>query len=336
MNEFFGFTWAHGSYMYTVFGVIAGAGILLWLIYCQLRRADLLGFSQRPQLFKNFSRSKKFVKAALMIVSLLLLWTGLMRPQKNDEEHTIVTQERDFIFALDISCSMLAKDMEGDTVDRLTFAKKKIRSLVTSLGTDRVSLILFAQSAFVYCPLTSDRASFIALLDTIDTKMTALGSTSIASALEKALELFERVPERKSKVLVLFTDGEDFSPDLAALRARAHKAGVLIFTVGIGTTTGAPIPLYDENDQLTGFQKDTDGSIVITRLDEKILEHMARESGGFYQTATASNADIVALRRQLESFEKESTGERTMHLKKEFFNYLAAVAGTCLLIEWLL
>lgn len=336
MNELFGFTWAYASYMYTIFGVIAGAGVLLWLIYHQLRCADLLGFSQRPQLFKNFSRPKKFVKAALMIVSLFLLWTGLMRPQKDDEEHTIVTQERDFIFALDISRSMLAKDMEGDTIDRLTFAKKKIRSLITSLGTDRVSLILFAQSAFVYCPLTADRTSFVSLLDAVDAKMTALGSTSIASALEKALELFERVPERKSKVLVLFTDGEDFSPNLDALRARAHKEGVLIFTVGIGTPTGAPIPVYDKNDQPNGFQKDADGSIVITRLDEKILERMAYESGGFYQTATSSNADIVALRRQLERFEREATGERTMHLKKEFFNHIAAVAGICLLIEWLL
>ena len=337
MKEFFGFTWAHSSYFFTLIGLVIFIGLFLGLTQLLLKRLDRLGLKSRgAELFKNFTRAKKWIKVGLFCLSLLILWLGLMRPQKEQEDETVKAFGRELIVALDISRSMLAKDMENDTVDRFTIAKKKIHSLIDRLGADRVSLLLFSGTAFVYCPLTSDHESFLTLLDDIDEKMIASGSTSIENAIKKSLDIFELVPERKSKVLVIFTDGEDFSPDLREIKKRVADQKLTIFTVGVGSFSGAPIPMYSYKGDLKGYLRDENGSVVITRLDEKVLEAVARESGGKYIASTSNLSDMRTLERHLDRFEREELGQHAIQAKKEFYHYFSMLAGLLLLIEWLI
>lgn len=338
-NELFGFIWAHASYFYVLASLFVFCSALLFFAgKRQFMRLDAYGLKARgAKLFKHFSRPKRIAKTFLLLCALLLTSVALMRPQKDEHEETIKTEGRDWVIALDISKSMLAKDMGKEGIERLEFAKEKIRTLVNSFETDRIALILFAGSAFVYCPLTNDRSAFLSMLDTIDSQMTALGSTSLEKPIEKTFDIFEKMPEkRKNKVLVMFTDGEDFSKDLSKIKARAQKENLTIFTIGIGSDSGAPIPVYNAHNVQTGFQKDRTGSIVMSRLDEKLLRDIALRSGGKYISATTNNKDISELLHVLEKFEREGMGEKKMKRMQEFYFYFSSGAGILLLLEWLL
>jgi Ca-activated chloride channel family protein len=228
---------------------------------------------------------------------------------------------------------MLAQDV---LPDRLQYAKTKIKQLIKRLKSERVGLMLFSGSTFLQCPLTEDKSAFLMFLDAIDVETISSGTTAFDQAIKEAITVFEKMPERKSKLLVLFTDGEDFSSNLTSIKKRAATIGLHIITVGVGTTQGAPIPLYDERGKQIGHQLDAKNNVVISRMNEGILHRLSEDTGGLFIPISSDDSDIRKMKQFIASFEKERLADRQVKRYQEQYAWPLLISFLCLLIEWLL
>ncbi|MCA9770666.1 VWA domain-containing protein [Candidatus Dependentiae bacterium] len=323
--------WQHA---WTILFVMCAAALLIYLLLWKKRVVKLLAARKwASMLIKHFSFTRVAIKSVLIIVGLTFLYFALLRPQWGKKEQKVEQHGRDLFIALDISRSMLARDVEPN---RLDFAKEKIRALLRELKSERVGLILFSGSTFVQCPLTSDYGAFHLFLNQIDVETISSGTTAIDGAIKQALDAFSRVGERKHKLLVLLTDGEDFSSNLSSVKEQAAQQGMMIFALGIGTKEGAPIPLFDEKGKQVGHQKDRRGNVVISKLNEGILHALAIESGGMYMHATSDVTDISMMVRNVQNVEKEKIEEKTFSSLQEKYYWFALVSFVLLALEWLL
>lgn len=329
----FGITWGAIEHSIWFFLLFIAAGLLIYRLVHTRNAIRLLAGPWVDRLFRHVSPYKNITKAVLTFISILFLLLALLRPQWNKKEEVVAQEGRDLFIALDISRSMLATDVQPD---RLTQAKQKIKQLLQRLDAERVGLILFSGSAFVQCPLTADLSAFNLYLDQVDVETISSGSTAIEQALREALRAFNRIPERKNKLLVLFTDGEDFSSNLSSFKQEAQKENLRVFTIGVGTPEGAPIPLYDASGKRTGHQKDEKGNIVITRLNEGILRTLAHDAGGMYIRVAQDDTDMKTLVQQVHTFEKEKFEDRIFSQLEEQYPYFLLVSFVSLILEWLL
>ncbi len=324
----FGITWLTAQYAVYLFPCIVLAIILLVRrVVWQKKLAAVLG------TVRNFSLSKKIIKTLLLSAGLIFLALALLRPSWEDA-HEVVSQEgRDIIIALDISRSMLAQDMPPS---RLEFAKKKIKDLVSRFKAERVCLMAFSGVPFIQCPFTTDVAAFLTFLDLIDVESISTGTTALDKALNKAVETFQEFPAKKHKIMVIFTDGEDFSPLSENTDEKIQNLGLSVFAVGVGTEQGAPIPLTDEQGKPAGHVKDEKGSIVITRLNEPLLKKIAAQTHAQYLRASADDSDIDQLVADIQHFEKEKFEDKMIATKQEKYFIFAALAFFCFLLEWII
>ncbi|MBI2353179.1 VWA domain-containing protein [Candidatus Dependentiae bacterium] len=292
-------------------------------------------FPDKLELFsKNIWRKIRFfIKIVLLFIGMFFLLLALLRPQSEKEEEVIKQQGRDILIALDISRSMLAQD---EKPNRLEFAKQKIRKMLSNLKCERVGLILFSGTTVLQCPLTKDYAAFFMFLDQIDAETISSSTTCIDQAIRQAIRVYEPASDKKTKLLCLFTDGEDFSSHLSDIKEKAVAQGLSIFTIGIGSEHGAPIPILDQNGNQIGLEKDDSGKIVMSKLNEGILKNLSKQTGGHYIHATVSNQDIEKLISFVETFEKDSLQDASINRFQEEYHYCVAVSFICFVLEWLL
>ncbi len=328
-------TWAGSQFfVYVILGVVIAVVII---VYRSVRVAavvkKLTSHQRTSFLLPQFSYTKQWVKSVLLLLGLCCLLLAVLRPQWDEKEQTVTQEGRDLFIALDISRSMLAQDC---TPHRLACAQEKIRTLLTLLSCERVGLMLFSGTTCVQCPLTTDYNAFHMYLDQLDVETISSGTTALDQVIQKALALFNAQPSRKHKLLVIFTDGEDFSSNLTGLQREAAQAGMTIFTVGVGTQQGAPIPLFDAQGKQTGHQRDAKGNVVISRLNESLLQSLARDCGGTFITMTRDAQDMNTLVRYVQQFEKERMEDTTVSLFEEQYHYFVAASFIFLLCEWFL
>lgn len=305
--------------------------LLIWKLKKTRMALDLL--SSSSLLLQGVSKKRHLLKIFLKLIGLFFLLISLLRPQWGKKNKLLEQRGRDIFIALDISRSMLVQDCN---TNRLEFAKKKIRSLLEYLDCERIGLILFSGSTCVQCPLTNDYSAFFMFLNQLDVETISSGTTAIDEAIKKALYSFRSMPSRKNKLLILLTDGEDFSSNLAGVREQAAKEGMTIFALGLGTTEGGPIPLLDENGNLDGYQKNADGKVIISRLNEGILHNLADQTGGTYLKLTDDDSDIKVLIKCVRKFEKEKFEDKEVFEFQERYTYFVVISLICFLFEWIL
>ena len=284
-------------------------------------------------LLQNGSLIKRITKNILFLVGFVFLMIALLQPQWDKQEEVVEQEGRDLLIAVDISRSMLAKDVEPS---RLEFAKQKIKKLLYNLSCERVGLILFSGTTVLQCPLTTDYAAFFMFLDQIDAETISSGTTSIDQAIRQALAVFDKLTTKKTKLLCLFTDGEDFSTNLSGIKEQAASQGLSIFTFGVGSEHGAPIPIIDQNGKQTGFEKDDQGNVIMSKLNEGILSNLSKKTGGKYIHATTSDHDVQELINSVDLFEKDKLEDKTIGRLQEKYYYFVAVSFVCFVLEWLL
>lgn len=326
-------TWGAPNYWYVFILFFMLVGILCYQLHKKRRVVIALAGVWASTLIRNFSVSRAVVKIVLSSLGILFLCIALLRPQGKVIEDKIAQQGRDVYFALDVSRSMLAADV---TPDRLTRAKEKIKQTIASLSCERVGLILFSGAAYVQCPLTADMTAFISFLNQVDVETISSGTTALDRALLKALDAFEHMRAKKNKLLVLLTDGEDFSTSLTDVKRRAQEQGLHIFAWGVGTAEGAPIPLIDSEGNSVGHQRDENGAIVISQLNENVLRSLVKDVGGDYIRLTTDDGDVRSLVKKVQSFEKEEFDDTVVKRFDEKYPYFVLVSFICFLIEWLL
>ncbi len=228
---------------------------------------------------------------------------------------------------------MLAADV---LPNRLEFAKAKIKRLLQLLPAERVGLVVFSGVAVVQCPLTRDASLLRLFLDQIDTQTISSGTTALDAVIATVMKLFDSLGSRKNRIVVLFTDGEDFSEHLSEVKQEAQTKSVHIFTYGIGTAAGAPVPQIDRQGVLVGYEKTAQGTIVFSSLHEDVLRNLSQETGAVYISPTQTDADLKELVRHVERYEKEDLGKHDIKQYQELYPFTLAVAFIALLIEWLL
>lgn len=288
---------------------------------------------KNPKMFEHYSVVKLIIKTCLYIVGLFLLFLTLLSPQWGKKKDQVKQEGRDIIIALDISKSMLVQDMQPS---RLEFAKRKIKDFLSLVDSDRVGLILFSSTSFVQVPLTRDFDSFVNFLDQVDSESISGGSTAIDKALGQALDMFDNTQLNNKKIVILFTDGEDFSMHLTDIKDRAQKENLIILSVGIGSAQGGPIPLYNAKGESIGHQKKKDGSVVISKLNEDMLRMLTQATGGIYIQSTQDNKDLQVMMKRIEDIEKKEFDTQKFSAYEHQYPYFVLGALLCLGVEWIL
>lgn len=329
-----GIVWGAAPRVVWVPLVVIVIGMVMYRAYCVNKIARYLaGTAHRNRVLFGFSSTKNYIKAVLFMLGSLFLFLAFLEPQWHKKEQTVEQKGRDLFIALDVSRSMLVQDC---LPDRLSCAKKKIKTLLNHLSCERVGLILFSGSTFVQCPLTTDYGAVYMFLDQIDVETISSGTTAIDEAIKQALTAFNMTPDRKNRLLVVFTDGEDFSSNLAGVKQEAAQAGMHIFTVGVGTTQGAPVPLYDVHGKQIGHQLNKSGGVVISQLNEPMLRSLALDSGGTYIKMTHDDTDVKSIVASVARFEKERFNDKKVAMFEQQYPYFVAVSFICFVLEWLI
>ena len=227
---------------------------------------------------------RRWIKAGLVLCSLLFICLALSGPQYGYLWQTIEQKGVDIIVAVDLSRSMLATDIQPTRLDR---AKREIYDLLTMLKGDRMGLVAFAGTSFLQCPLTLDYEAFHIFLNTLTPDFLPIGGTDISGAVTVSLSAFD-LKTASEKAIILITDGENTGEnDPMEAAENARKAGVKLFCIGVGSNEGVPIPA-----ETGGIKKDRSGNIILTRLDEETLKKMAILTGGTYIRSVAGSMDL--------------------------------------------
>ncbi len=308
---------------YVIGVVIILSMCVVWNAYRRHKAVGRLVNSQwQSLLFPSYSLIKNLFITLCLVKGLLFLGVTLLRPQWGNVDEVVQHKGRDLLIALDVSRSMLAQDIKPN---RLMAAKQKIKKLITSLKSDRVGLILFSGSAFVQCPLTTDIDALFMLLDVLDAETISSGSTALSEAIVAAQSLYKRY-EHATKLVVIVTDGEDFSDDLSDKVRSAREQGLTLSTLGMATEHGAPIPIVNEEGEQVGYEIDEAKKVVLSRLDEKVLKMVAAQGKGIYVRATTDDADCDTIIRYMDQFEKNEFDEQKVATLQERYYYPLGIA----------
>jgi Ca-activated chloride channel family protein len=304
--------------------------LLIWREQVRLSVRWRLAHSKSNELlFAAVSTRFRLLKLTLWLLSILALIIALARPVWGLDLDVIETQGVSVIFLLDVSYSMGADDLFPD---RLTRAKLGIRDLLAELEGNEVSLILFAGAAFIQLPLTIGTVSAVHFLNAAGFGSIGRQGTNIPEAIELAVNTFNST-RPSSRIAILFTDGENHEGNLQRAVDHAARANVTIHAIGYGDPEGAPIPVIDENGNLVNYRTDENNSVIFSKLDEDTLRFVTDQTGGIYQRATATGAEIRNLASVIRQAEAGVLESRNQQRGIERFGIFVALALAALSFE---
>ena len=250
--------------------------LFLWTFLWKKRTQKSFGSAI---VLKRLSPDLSFFKSALKFVILCLavsfLVIGLINPKIGTKLETIKREGVDIVFAIDVSKSMLAEDVAPN---RLEKSKQLVTQIINNLTSDRVGIIAYAGKAFPQLPITTDYASAKMFLQSMNTDMLSSQGTAINDAIQLSRNYFDD-EEQTNRVLIIISDGEDHNDLSVEVAGAASKEGIKIYTIGVGSEKGAPIPLK-RNGVIISYKKDQNNETVITKLNEKTLRLIANEAKG--------------------------------------------------------
>ena len=284
------------------------------------------------QLMPSLSRRRRVWKNSLIIAAVLFIVLALARPQFGTALEEVKRKGVDVFVAMDVSKSMNTRDISPSRLDK---ARHEVAALIDRLEGDRVGLIAFAGEAFVQCPLTLDYGAAKMFLDVLTPDLIPTPGTNIGKAMALAIQNFEAT-ERKHKVLVLITDGEHHEDDVMPIAEQAEREGIVIYTVGIGSREGQPIPELDEYGNQTGFKKSRSGETIVSKLDELTLEKIALQTGGKYFRATPGAPELDRIYDEISNMEKKELASVKYSQFEERYQVFLLIGLLLLFVEMLI
>jgi Ca-activated chloride channel family protein len=302
-----------------------------FLFAYQRKKAALARFAA-PELARKLTPDSSFarqvIKWTLFVAAFFFLVLALVRPRFGVKMELFERRGIDLMVALDISESMLAEDIAPNRLER---AKHEIAKLFNLLKGDRAGLIVFAGESYVQCPLTLDYGAAKMFLDAVSTGWVQIQGTALADAIRQAAGAF-RSKVHKYKVLVLITDGEDNEGNAVDAAKEAAAEGIVIYTVGVGSESGVPIPVSRGGGSVV-YKKDKGGNLVMTRLDPVTLEKIAIEGHGKYFHA-GTDLDLSRIMAEIERMEKKELGSSRLNIYEERYQIFLLIALILLHIEF--
>ena len=278
------------------------------------------------ELMPSRSRAKGWVRSVLWALAFACFVIGLARPQVGAKLREHETKGAEIMICLDVSNSMLAQDYSPD---RLSRAKLAISRIVDQLQEDRIGLVVFAGTAFVQLPITTDYVSAKMFLGSIDTQSVPIQGTAIGDAILTAAKGFSAQSE-KSRAIIVITDGENHEDDPVAAAAQATELGCKVYTIGVGSAQGQPIPVEG------GLLRDKEGNIVVTRLDENTLREVASAGNGAYVRAGNEEFGLNPIIDDIRRMEAETFNSVVFEEFDEQYMYFFAAALALFVLELLI
>ena len=305
-----------------------GLGILpiLWVAYFLV-----MGWKRRAQnrfahsnLMEKLSPYRSKFKPALKLlmfslgISFLIL--GLVNPKIGTQLETVKREGVDIVFAIDVSKSMLAEDIAPN---RLEKSKRLVSAIINQLASDRIGIIAYAAQAIPQLPITTDYGAAKMFLQALNTNMLSSQGTALDAALDLSGTYFDD-EDQTNRVVFLISDGEDHSEQGATAAQRAADMGIRIFTFGVGTEEGAPIPIK-RNGVIDSYKKDMQGETVITKRNATILKEIAQAAEGNYVDGNDTQAVVDFVAETLKNMDKkEFEAKKFVSYKDQFQAFLFA------------
>jgi Ca-activated chloride channel family protein len=307
--------------------VLPAMAAVFWLSsWRRKRRVQKIGEQALVErLMSSLSFSKRLAKRLLLILAVLLMIVALGQPHFRTKETEVERKGVDVIIAVDVSLSMLAKDI---TPSRLEKAKLELSGLVDRLKGDRIGVVAFAGDAVIQCPLTFDRNAVKLFLTTIGPNLIPLQGTAIGKALQTSEQAFMNA-EKGYKVIILLTDGEDHEGNPLEAAKKSKEAGTRIFTIGIGTSDGGTLP----GDVGNNFKKDRQGRIVLSKLNDSLLRDIASQTGGVYYRSAKGVVEADAIAREIKKMSQKGYKKDLIIEYEENYQYFLIAAFILLLIQ---
>ncbi|MCC5906072.1 MAG: VWA domain-containing protein [Balneolaceae bacterium] len=296
--------WENSTYLWflLLLPVIYGC---YWLYKRYQNKRRMAYFDDRlvKQLRKNFWQTGDKIRLFSLMAASFFFIIALAGPKIGTEVREVQRKGVNLLVALDLSRSMNAEDVSPSRLDK---AKFELNRLINRLQGDRVGLLVFTDEAFIQVPFTTDYSAFRMLLDISNTDQMPTSGTNFHSAMERALESFKSVENQgnAANVLLFVADGENHGPNYRSLMEELIDKGVIIFSVGIGTPEGGPIPIYNNNGQLEGYHRDAQGNTVTTRLGPETMRDIAAAGGGEYYEIRSGSDNIEPFFSKLDELER--------------------------------
>lgn len=277
-------------------------------------------------LMPSYSGAKGWTRIILFSLAFLFFSIGLARPQIGAKLKEHKSKGAEVMIALDVSNSMLAKDYSPNRLER---AKLAISRLVDKLNGDRIGLVLFAGTSFVQLPITTDYVSAKMFLGNISTESVPVQGTAMGAAINTCIRSFSAQSEN-SRAIVVITDGENHEDDPLSAAKQAAEMGISVYTIGVGSSQGQPIPMKD------GLLKDSNGNIVVTKLDEATLKQVAQAGKGAYVHAGNDEFGLNPIIDNIRKLNDEEFNSIVFEEYDEQYMYFFAIALVLLVVQMLI
>jgi Ca-activated chloride channel family protein len=279
-------------------------------------------------IVSSYSNVKNYVKFGIIILAFVCLIIAAANPQVGTKLQEVKQTGIDVFILLDVSLSMDAEDIKPN---RLEKAKYQISNLIQKLHGDRIGLIIFAGKAYIQFPLTTDYSAASLFLSAVDVNSVPQQGTAIGSAINLAVQSFDS--SSTEKVIIAITDGEDHEGDVMDAVDKAVSNGIKIYTIGLGSTGGVPIPVHNNRGDMVGFKKDNEGNSVLTKLDEESLKQIASAGYGEYFRGNNYEDYLDKIYNNLSELKKSEFGVKKVTDYEDRFYYFLIPAILLLIIE---
>ena len=324
---------ASPAWLFALLALLALLALEVWL--ARRDRDRLSRLVSRPlwgRVVRRPDERWRLLRLALLLLGAAGVVVALARPQWGIVREKVEREGVDVVLVLDTSGSMATADVAPS---RFFLARQALLQLIARLEGDRFALVAFEGEAYPLVPLTLDADALGLFLETVEPGIVPAPGTSLGVGLAKGLEAFVD-QERRNKVMVLVSDGEDLEGEVEQAVRRAKEAGVVVHAVGVGTEGGQPVPDVDAEGRVTGYKRDESGGAVVSRLNLATLDAIARGTGGKAFRITPADTSLSGLASAIEGMEQRSLAREYSYRRKERFQVPLAFGLACLALGLLL
>ena len=323
---------AHPDLLYLLLLVPVFLVLFIYVMQWKKNAWKLFGdYKVINRLIPDYSRTRLILKFLFLLIALVFMVIGLADPQVGSK---LVKAERkgiDIMLALDVSNSMLAEDIKPSRIER---SKQAISKLIDELRSDRIGIILFAGKAYTQLPITTDYSAAKLFLSSISTDAVPVQGTAIGEAIDLAVKSFNETNDH-SKAIIIITDGENHEGDALTTAKQAAEKGIHIYTIGMGSPEGGPIPVLQGNNR-TGYKKDRQGNTVVTKLNETMLQQIASAGQGVYVRASNASAGLSKIFDEINKLNKSEIESMMFSDYEDRFQYFLGISMLFLILDLLI
>jgi Ca-activated chloride channel family protein len=316
---------------YFILVLLLPIGLVAQKAYVKWQTEKQAVFSEPKALEKLLVNSPKQIsriKFMLQIMAVFFIVLALVNPKLGSKVETVPAKGVEIVFAIDVSKSMLCKDIQPN---RLEKSKQIMTQMIESIGSDRIGIVAYAGSAYPVLPMTTDYELAKMFTQSINTNLISSQGTAIESAIQTSVDFFDN--PTSGKAIILFSDGEDHQNASFDISKVTKEKNVKIITVGVGTANGGTIEFEDE----LGFQqvkKDKNGQVVITKLNQGILQKIASETNGTYCNDNQISKVVASIKSALASVKQQEFKAQELAQKQSQFQWFLGIAFLLLLLEF--